>query len=426
MQLSKEKEKEYLKRLLLSRLRILCKQGFYGTLLMHMNFALDEKIKNIAISKKKISINPSFLDLITNEELDFSLMHEILHISLKHNFRRRNFDNKKIFDKASDIVVNSNIMKSLDLEEEITINNNTLEHVTPNGEEGYNYSVEQLYKVLYEYEIRNGNNGCDDCDEWGNKKKIKGNGKRKYDKESFDDHNIWDEEELNELDEAEWEKHTLDACETMYVRDSSNGRGTIPLCLAREYQTLKEAKTDWRTLLNNFIQEEINDYSFTPPDRRFSESQFFLPDFNDADEIVKGVLFMIDTSGSMSDKEITDAYSEIKGAIDQFGGKLQGWLGFFDAAIVEPREFTNEDELEIIRPYGGGGTDFSIVFSYVRDQMEDMNISSIVILTDGYAPFPDEEASRGIPTIWLINNDEITPPWGKIARIIDDQKINGH
>lgn len=53
---------------------------------------------------------------------------------------------------------------------------------------------------------------------------------------------------------------------------------------------------------------------------------------------------MIDTSGSMSDKEITAAYSEIKGAIDQFGGKLSGWLGFFDADIIEPVPFSDEDE----------------------------------------------------------------------------------
>ena len=68
-----------------------------------------------------------------------------------------------------------------------------------------------------------------------------------------------------------------------------------------------------------------------PPDRRFRESPFFLPDFNDTEIVVKDILFMVDTSGSMSDKQITEAYSEIKGAIDQFGGKLMGWLGFFDA-----------------------------------------------------------------------------------------------
>ncbi|MBQ6677847.1 MAG: hypothetical protein IJM71_07350 [Clostridia bacterium] len=100
------------------------------------------------------------------------------------------------------------------------------------------------------------------------------------------------------------------------------------------------------------------DYSFTPPDRRFDDTPFFFPDFNDKDDVVEDILFMIDTSGSMSDDMITAAYSEIKGAIDQYDGKLKGWLGFFDAAIVEPEPFESIEEFEIIRPKGGGGTDF--------------------------------------------------------------------
>ena len=158
------------------------------------------------------------------------------------------------------------------------------------------------------------------------------------------------------------------------------------------------------------------DYSFSPPDRRFDESPFFLPDFNGKEDMVEDILFMIDTSGSMSDKMITAAYSEIKGAIDQFDGKLKGWLGFFDAAIIEPKPFSNEDELRIIRPAGGGGTDFQIIFEYVHQHMEKPP-ASIIILTDGFAPFPQEKLAMGIPVLWLLNNETVEPPWGKVARI---------
>ena len=128
------------------------------------------------------------------------------------------------------------------------------------------------------------------------------------------------------------------------------------------------------------------------------------------------ILFMIDTSGSMSDEEITQCYSEIKGAIDQFGGKLEGWLGFFDATVTEPQPFTDEEEFVAIRPKGGGGTRFDIIFDYVRDEMEEPPVS-IVILTDGFAPFPDSRLAMEIPVLWIINNEDVTPPWGKVARI---------
>ena len=114
---------------------------------------------------------------------------------------------------------------------------------------------------------------------------------------------------------------------------------------------------------------------------------------------------------------ITAAYSEIKGAIDQFGGKLKGWLGFFDAAIIEPVPFEDEEEFKIIRPAGGGGTDFQIIFEYINEYMKDTPPASVIILTDGYAPFPQESCAKGVPVLWLINNDEVEPPWGKVARI---------
>ena len=185
----------------------------------------------------------------------------------------------------------------------------------------------------------------------------------------------------------------------------------------RLLEELKKPQIDWRTILNEFIQEEVVDYSFTPPDRRFDSGDFFLPDFNEKDDMVEDILFMIDTSGSMSDKMITAAYSEVKGAIDQFGGKLKGWLGFFDAAIVEPQPFEDEDEFQIIQPAGGGGTDFQIIFEYVQQYMQDKLPASIIILTDGYAPFPKEHLAMGIPVLWLLNNEQVTPPWGKVARI---------
>lgn len=49
--------------------------------------------------------------------------------------------------------------------------------------------------------------------------------------------------------------------------------------------------------------------------------------------------------------------------------------------------------------------------------MRDMMPASIIILTDGFAPFPKEKLSMGIPVLWLPNNEMVDPPWGKTARI---------
>ena len=102
---------------------------------------------------------------------------------------------------------------------------------------------------------------------------------------------------------------------------------------------------------------------------------------------------------------------------------LVGWLGFFDASVTEPQPFDDEDEFKAIRIQGGGGTAFLPIFHYVRDHMKDKNITSIIILTDGYAPYPEESERMDIPVLWIINNENMTPPWGMIARIPQETKM---
>ena len=443
-------------------MRILINNGFYGLLLMHIGFALDENVSTAATDGEKIMFSPDFLDTLSDRELDFVLMHEIVHIALRHCDRSGGFDNET-FNTACDIVVNSNILLSENMDTSaITLSEyGESIHLAPDGSEGYNYTVEQLYSLLpvpasadesdeqsHNSGIGDGDsddgsdgnsdddgngdskddddNGNSNSDNGGKTKSKKGKGGRKSGKSddradksgNWDDHSHWNEHETDdELLKDLWVKRIKDAGEAISVRDSTTGRGTVPMFAKRILKELQQPQIDWRTILDEFVEEEIIDYSFTPPDRRFSDSPFFLPDFNEKDDKVEKVLFMIDTSGSMSDKEITAAYSEIKGAIDQFGGKLSGWLGFFDAEIIEPVPFGDEDEFCKIEAAGGGGTDFGIIFEYIKEYMSDDLPVSIIILTDGYAPFPDEAVAMNIPVLWLLNNEEVEPPWGKVARI---------
>ena len=111
------------------------------------------------------------------------------------------------------------------------------------------------------------------------------------------------------------------------------------------------------------------------------------------------------------------AYFSVFGVLGRPFPFYLGQLGFFDAAVIPPVPFENEEEFRVIRPKGGGGTDFGVIFSYVKQRMQDDPPASIVILTDGYAPFPDEKEADGIPVLWLLTTEEIEPPWGKVARI---------
>ncbi len=603
------KTREIVQRLQAIRVKMLREQPFYAVLLMHLRFALDEATPTLYTDGERIAFNPYFVDELDDFQLQFVLMHEILHVALGHCTSEEKDFNHTAYNIACDIVVNSNIMYSLGLikekvdfwgkttgyevKKEVEIAGEPLIHKTPDGIEGVELDAKEVYALLLkaypelakedkqkqeqedgagskqrssnkksnkgkaqdgktqdtsvetsddnigdnlneDNEKSNqskksntnggkdssdksedsenggddgektnedgngetdGDNGGDtggidgtngetdggsdtdgkngdgvngpngngddgDCDcsntqgDAANNTAIGGSGfsdgelgqldnrgkenegnsdpiysDAPHNSKSFngiDDHSFWDvsDELSNEQKEENeiWTARMVDATEVaeqISIEFGSMGRGLTPLAAERVIKELKEVQTDWRTVLENFIQEEINDYSFSPPDRRFEDSPFFLPDFNEKDERVEDILFMIDTSGSMSDEQITTAYSEIKGAIDQFDGKLKGWLGFFDAVVVKPQEFENEDEFKIIRPAGGGGTSFDIIFEYVQNEMRDKPPASIIILTDGYAPFPDEKEAMGIPVLWIINNENAQPPWGKVTRIKD-------
>ncbi len=445
MEMSDEKVREYSARLIKSRMRILCKNGFYGLLLMHVIFSLDESCMTAATDGYRIYFGPAFLDSLSDDELDFILMHEILHIALQHCMRTGERDDEQ-FNIACDIVVNSNILLSNNMDHRsITLSKyGESMHIAPDGKEGFNYTAEEVYEMLPSRigqhsqvgrKKATGNPGFGTVTKQKEKPNKNKDGKdaagsfnlgRAGDEidhpgntngSSWDDHSRWvfNEEDISLRDV--WVKHIEDALESISIKKASNSRGTLPMFAQRILEELEKPQTDWRIILNDFIQEEICDYSFSPPDRRFGDSPFFLPDFNGSEDRVDKILFMIDTSGSMSDKMITAAYSEIKGAIDQFDGRLSGWLGFFDAAVIKPVPFMSEEEFQAIRPAGGGGTDFQIIFEYVHKYMSDDPPASIIILTDGFAPFPDKSLANGIPVLWLINNDQINPPWGKVARI---------
>lgn len=427
MEISNEKARQYINRLLLARMRILCNHGFYGLLLMHMIYSIDEGCETAYTDGERIAFSPTFLEELSDKELDFVMMHEILHVVLQHCLRGEDKDNER-YNIAADIVINSTIMhENDDKASSITLSKyGESMHIAPDGKEGYLYTAEEVYEMLQSKQ-KDSDSGNEKSKKAGNVASKNGRAgkvqqsRKNMDKpvaKRWDDHSQWGKFEEDSRLRDVWVKNFAECCEAINVRDKSNNRGTLPMFAQRMLEKLKKPQTDWRTILNDFIQEEICDYSFSPPDRRFQDSPFFLPDFNEMgkNDNVSDILFFIDTSGSISDNDMATAFSEIKGAIDQYDGKLQGWLGFFDAAIIEPKPFSSFEEFIVIKPAGGGGTDFQIIFEYVDQHMKGKEPNCIIILTDGYAPFPKEELANDIPVLWLINNQDVTPPWGKVAR----------
>lgn len=398
MALSDIQLKEFSRKLLAARMHLVMTHPFYGALLMHVTLSVDEECETAFTDDERICFGTEFLSNLSQSEVEFVMLHEVMHIVLHHCKRGFGY-NQLLFNVACDIVVNSTILETFDDDvSKITLAEyGESMHTVPDGSEGRLFSVEEVYSMLLK-----------------NKKKSESMVAVAF----RDDHSKWKEEEDIAESEISWNQRVVIAAET-----ASQMAGTSACKTPRFAEKLLNAEKiralDWRTLLREFIEEEICDYSFSPPDRRFSESGFFLPDYNGEArcEKVEKILFMIDTSASICEKIIHMALDEIECALEMFDGGLDGWLGFFDGGVKEPVPFKNTDELKQIRPVGGGGTSFKNVFRYIRENMSEEPPVSIVIFTDGYDKFPDEEVAMGIPVLWVICGTKVIPPWGVTARI---------
>ena len=432
MALTKEKIRKYTQRLLLSRMRILNHHSFYGLLLMRIIFSVDENVRTAQTNGTRIVFGTDFLEKLSDSELDFVMMHEILHVVLQHCSRGEDL-NQPLFNVACDIVINSNIL----LENNMDLNSITLKeygesmHLAPDGSEGYLYNAEEVYVALLK-QMKNDpddDSACFIAGKEGQPMPIPNNilcerlsqtdGSPDPIATLWDDHSLWgmSEDEADALREK-WERNLIEVMQTISIDANSESCGPVPLIGRRMLEEIKESKVDWRALLQEFIRMQERDYTFAPPDRRFSDSDFFLPDFNENDPVVEDILFMVDTSGSMSNKSINEAYTAIKDGIDQFSGKLSGWVAFFDTDVVAPVPFNDDKKLDIKQANGGGGTSFHCIFDYIKEHMTDRLPAAVVILTDGFAPWPPQKNALGVPVLWLINNRKATPPWGKVVRMI--------
>lgn len=418
MEYKAEKLAELNTRLLLSRARILTRHSFFGLLLMHMRYAIDPASDTAYTDGDKIAFGMEFLEDLSDSELDFVMMHEVLHVALLHCTRGKELD-ATAYNIACDIVVNSNILKSSEMDtSSITLKKyGTSMHLTPSGKEGFLYTAEEVYRELMSKVKRSSSAKTSSKEKSSEEGKRKGRtssdkGSPSENKEGWDEHGKW-KKDTNGIEEEIWIKRISDAAR---ISEASGSASSVPFAVTRALDELSQPVIDWKAVLSEFIEKEITDFSFSPPDRRFSDTPFLLPDFNDTADRIENLLFMVDTSASVSDEAVTKAYSEIAGALERFDGKLSGSVGFFDTEVYEPKPFDSIEDLMAIKPKGGGGTSFHSVFRYIRRHMEDNPPYCIIILTDGEASFPEESAAMGIPVLWIMTGD-IEAPFGKCIKL---------
>lgn len=430
-----------------ARHRLVTMQSNFAAPLYDMKYVATQEVQRISTNGACIYFDPDWLQKLDPAALDFMLAHQLMHIVLGHIDRPLYLKGDR-FHLACDVVANSNLW-------ELGWKYDRLPHVgriyyetfypTIRGSE-LTAQEAVAYVPLDPASMSPGvrRSYMIDSEEWWDRPLDRGEGATvvlspmdddpddlSIDTTAGGDHRVFEKEsfypsggeERRAVNDAQtgldWDK--LAASELNSLR-SANREKVDPVDAdafrERIWQKPNTPTLGWRKILNIFVQAEICDYTFTPPDRRLQEPDFFLPDFNLTVDRPKEVLFMVDTSASIDEDVLSCVYSELRSALEQFGGGLIGLLGFFDRRVYRPVMFSSIGALRTIIPIGGGGTDYHCIFQYVRNNMDTETLASIVIFTDGEAAFPDESAADTVPVLWLLSNRQARVPWGKVAYFV--------
>ena len=435
-EISLDRKKGLLRKMIDARSRILAQYPFYGYLVMQLQLGLSD-CGTACTDMKHLLFDPEFAEQLSEEEMVFVMLHEVLHCSLSHCTRGRGY-HQEIYNIAADIVVNSDILYDMGIPE-FSVGGLPVMHRTPDGREGRDFSVEEIYDMIMQT-----SSIVSQCGFPGTPDSVRipsGDGPDEpkgpdYDSDftesgdpaddeltdrgpaegSFDSHEIWSSVEENSSLADRWKKIIKEGVKK-YSREQ------IPVS-AREYVMALEweEKADWRALLQDFIQiyHDRYDYSFSPADRRYTWSDFVMPAFAEQEEErIDNLWFCVDTSGSISQQELSEAMSEIRQALLLFE-HLSGKISFFDTRITDPVPFEDEEDIMNLPASGGGGTDFSLIFQYLAEFPEDNMPTAIIILTDGECDYPEKSAAMDIPVLWIIYDNPKDPPWGRVAHIESD------
>lgn len=350
-----------------------------------------------------------FIDTLTSETMRGILCHEVMHCALEH-FGRGRIRNKNqyLFNVACDIAVNDIIQENFSLPKNGLVPN---DHEIDLGEGIFVKNInektaEEIYYELYKKLKKQHPNCFKDTEKYG----------------SFDVHIYTDDGESG--DEENGNKNGNGSSKGGKLQQKKNWKeimsesaayakmqGLLPAGIERYVGEILQSKLDWKSMLYKYIVNEIPfDYSWSRPHKRSQSTGVYMP--NILRESID-IIVAIDTSGSISDKELTEFKSEIV-AISKSFANIRMTALFCDAAVHDVIEITNGTINQFIdQPvHGGGGTSFIPVFDWIQENKPTARI--LVYLTDGFGSFPNYETTR---TLWIINNKDVTPPFGDTVTI---------
>ena len=384
-------------KLITARIALLLKAPFFGNLATRMKLInADDWCSTAATDGRNFYYCTEFVEKLPPKQLEFLFGHEVLHVVYDHMGRRQD-RHPKISNIAADYCVNADLIDQK-VGERISIvpllydpkykgmsYEEVYDHLMKNVKQ---VTLDELMEQLLDEHLDGAGDGDDDGEDGD--KEGKGKGRPR----------LTDEEKQAIRDEIR---------EAVLQAANAAGAGNLPAGVKRLIKDLTESVIDWRTLLEQQIQSTIkSDFSWMKTSRRGWHMDAIMPGMLPGTQI--DVFIGMDTSGSISERDIKDFLSEIKGIMESYD-EYKIHVVTWDTEVYNHQIFTSDnlEDIESYVPAGGGGTDPMCVWQFLKDN--DIEPKKLIMFTDycffGWNP---EEVEPYCDTVWVIKGNPSAEP----------------
>ena len=365
---------------------------YSGVILMGKSSVDDEKFTAYTDGFNK-RYSREFISKLSDEELRGIVMHENLHVALKHMQRFTNEfkANPHLTNVSADYVVND------------IINNFTDKNICklPEGAlydtKFHNWSVREVYEHLKKESKKN--DGSTNVESGIDKLKP------------LDEHDFENAKQMTPEQIAD-QAGKIDRA----LREGGILAGRMGAKIPRQISDLLEPKVNWREVLRDFVTSASRgseEYTWRRFNKRLMANDIYMPSLEN--ETVGELRIAIDTSGSIGGAELTEFASELASICESVSParvRVLWWDTEVHAMQTFDDNYTNIASL--LKPEGGGGTHVSCVAEYINQHK--LNAEGVLVFTDGYVE-SDIKWDITTPTLWLVTqNRSFEPPSGKVVK----------